>query len=94
MSGHEPYTYVTLTLQPNKPARLNVSFHTTDLQVFAGLIDETRPYLDVSSKEACVSVSTTGVVTAEDVNTAREIFNAAARYLAECERLHTEQSAA
>ncbi|NJP27555.1 MULTISPECIES: hypothetical protein [unclassified Microbispora] len=42
-----------------------------------------------------MSISTTGAgpATASDVETARRIFDAAARYLADCERMHAEQSA-
>ncbi|MBE3012292.1 hypothetical protein IL992_24315 [Microbispora sp. NEAU-D428] len=41
-----------------------------------------------------MTVSTTGAgpVSAEDLDIAREIFNAAARYLADCERLHAEHA--
>ncbi len=40
-------------------------------------------------------ISTTGAgpVTDADLATAREIFTAAARYLADCEQLHAEQTA-
>ena len=39
-------------------------------------------------------ISTTGggPVTEQDVTLARQLADAAARYLADCERLHTEQS--
>ncbi len=55
-----------------------------------------RPYLVLESDEADVTVSTTGAgpVTADDLDIARQIFNAAARYLADCERLHTEHTQA
>ncbi|MEV0145201.1 MULTISPECIES: hypothetical protein [unclassified Nonomuraea] len=89
------YTYVTLTMEPNSTPRLSVSFHTADLRVNAGVLDELRPYLNISSGEAGVWISTTGAghVTDADLNTARQLFDAAARYLADCERLHSQQSA-
>ncbi|MFI7152596.1 hypothetical protein ACIBO2_47405 [Nonomuraea sp. NPDC050022] len=75
--------------------RLIVSFHTSEVQVAARVIDERRPYLAFSTSEADVSVSTTGggPVTDADLALAREIYSAAARYLADCERLHAEQPA-
>ncbi|MEV4159815.1 hypothetical protein [Nonomuraea dietziae] len=90
-----PYTYVTLSVQPDATPRLGVSFYTAELRVRAGLLDKPRPYLEFCTAEADVSISTTGAgsVSAADLATARQIFNAAARYLADCERLHTDQSA-
>ena len=91
-----PYTYVTRTMQPDSAPRLAVAFHTPGLRVSAGLLfNNPRPYLEICSRDANVHISTTGAgpVTDADVSTAREIFAAAARYLADCERLHTEQSA-
>ncbi|MEW9554539.1 hypothetical protein [Nonomuraea sp. NPDC050783] len=93
----QPYTYVTVSLRPDSTPRVTVSFYTSDLRVSAGtLVTNPRPYLELSSREANVHVSTTGAgpVTDADLSTAREIFNAAARYLADCERLHICQSAA
>ncbi|HUR01088.1 MAG TPA: hypothetical protein VM347_00970 [Nonomuraea sp.] len=90
-----PYTYVTLSVTQAQSARLNVSFHTSEVQVAARVIDERRPYLAFSTSEADVSVSTTGggPVIDADLALAREIYSAAAHYLADCERLHAEQSA-
>ncbi|MFC7590958.1 hypothetical protein ACFQYP_50210 [Nonomuraea antimicrobica] len=59
------------------------------------LLSNPRPYLEFRSSEADVHISTTGAgsVTDADLDLARHIFNAAARYLADCECLHAEQSA-
>ncbi|MBF8192164.1 hypothetical protein ITP53_42105 [Nonomuraea sp. K274] len=92
-----PYTYVTLSMRPESAPQLGVSFYTHGLRVSAGMLHSNpRPYLELSSREANVHISTTaaGPVTDADVSTAREIFNAAARYLTECERMHAEQSTA
>lgn len=92
----KPYTYVTLSMRPDSAPHLGISFHTPGLRVSSGiLLSNPRPYLELSSHEANVHISTTaaGPVTDADLATAREIFNAAARYLADCERLHTEQPA-
>jgi hypothetical protein len=90
-----PYTYVTLSIAQAQTPRLIVSFHTNEVGVRAHVIDEHRPYLAFSTPEADVSVSTTGggPVTDADLALARDIYSAAARYLADCERLHIEQSA-
>ncbi|MEV4570449.1 hypothetical protein AB0K12_42430 [Nonomuraea sp. NPDC049419] len=95
MSEHRPYTYVTLSMQPDTEPHVSVSFHTARLKVRAGLLlSNPRPYLDFTSHEANLHISTTeaGPVTDDDLNTARDIFSAAARYLADCEQLHAEQA--
>ncbi len=96
MSEHRPYTYVTLSLRPDSDPHVGVSFHTPRLRIRAGLLTSNpRPYLEFVSHEANVHISTTGAgpVTDADLGIAREIFNAAARYLADCECLHAEQPA-
>ncbi|YCK33224.1 hypothetical protein ACNF49_03690 [Actinomadura sp. ATCC 39365] len=90
-----PYTYITLSLRPESTPHVGVSFHMPDLKVRAGLLlSNPRPYLELYSPEANVHISTTGAgpVTDADLSTAREIFTAAARYLADCEQLHAEQA--
>ncbi|MER6943878.1 hypothetical protein ABT294_07635 [Nonomuraea sp. NPDC000554] len=97
MSNLGPYTYVTLSMGPDEAPHLGVSFYTPRLRVSSGLLfSNPRPFLEFTSQEAHVRISTTGAgaVTDADLATAREIFNAAARYLADCERLHIDQSAA
>ncbi|MGI5285830.1 hypothetical protein ACQEVF_21160 [Nonomuraea polychroma] len=96
MSEHRPYTYVTLSMRPDTDPHVGVSFHTPRLRVRTGmLLSNPRPYLELGSHEADVHLSTTGAgpVTDADLALARQIFNAAARYLADCECLHAEQSA-
>ncbi|GAA4530273.1 MULTISPECIES: hypothetical protein [Nonomuraea] len=96
MSEHRPYTYVTVSLRPDSDPHVGVSFHTPRLRIRAGLLTSSpRPYLEFASHEANVHISTTGAgpVTDTDLAIAREIFNAAARYLADCECLHAEQPA-
>ncbi|MFF3671357.1 hypothetical protein [Microtetraspora malaysiensis] len=92
----DPYTYVTMSIDPGAPAYLAVSFYTPELRVGASVLDPGRPYLSIESDEADITVSTSGAgpVTTADVDIARQIFNAAARYLADCERLHNEQQSA
>ncbi|WP_433372388.1 hypothetical protein [Streptosporangium sp. CA-115845] len=93
MSEHKPYTYVTASIREGV-TRFDVSFCTSEVSAKAFGGDGERPFLTLSSTEAQMTVTTTGggPVTERDVNLAREIFTAAARYLADCERLHTEQS--
>ena len=94
LDDHQPYTYVTATILDGN-TRLGVSFHTADLSVIAMNIRGVRPCLCIGSAEGQLSISTTGggPVTAQDVDLAREIADAAARYRDECERLHTAQAA-
>ncbi|WP_433248632.1 hypothetical protein ACQPYK_00880 [Streptosporangium sp. CA-135522] len=92
--SYQPYTYITASIHEGN-TRLGVSFHTADLSVLAMNVHGIRPYLYFGSAEGQLSISTTGggPVTAADVDLAREIADAAARYRDECERLHTEQAA-
>ncbi|WP_049558934.1 hypothetical protein [Nonomuraea sp. SBT364] len=95
MNEHRPYTYLTCSLRPESTPHLGVSFYTPDLRVRAGiLLSNPRPYLEFSSPEAHVHISTTGAgpISDADLSLARDIFNAAARYLADCECLHAEQA--
>ncbi|WP_433500212.1 hypothetical protein ACQP1K_07870 [Sphaerimonospora sp. CA-214678] len=90
----DPYTYVTVSIDSDGASRVGVSFYTPGLRVTAGVLESGRPYLDISSKTADVSISTTGAgaVTSTDLEIARQLFNAAASYLADCERLHHQHS--
>lgn len=87
-----PYTYVTIALPAGESPRIGVTFHTADLRVSTYLVDSGRPYLDLCSDEARISISSSGSdrVTDADVALARELHQAAARYLADCERLHAQ----
>ncbi|MEU4228916.1 hypothetical protein AB0F17_31870 [Nonomuraea sp. NPDC026600] len=91
--NNEPYTHVNMCLTPGKAPRVGVSFHTAQIHLYNLLVNG-RPVLDLSSADATVSISTNGAgpVSDQDVTLARELFNAAARYLADCERLHTDPS--
>jgi len=93
MSERKPYTYVTASIREGV-TRLDVSFCTSEVSARAFGGDGERPFLTLSSAEAQMTVTTTGCgpVTDRDVILARQIVEAAARYLADCERLHTEQS--
>ncbi|MFF3437923.1 hypothetical protein [Streptosporangium sp. NPDC002721] len=94
MSEHIPYTRASLSVDEDG-TRLDVSFYTPDVSVMALGGGRDRPFLTLSSREAHVTVSTTGAgpVTERDVNLARKIADAAARYLANCEQLYTDQAA-
>ncbi|MEW9531907.1 hypothetical protein [Microbispora sp. NPDC049125] len=87
-----PYTFVNMSMDPGQRPRISVSFYTSGLRLRARVLESGRPYLALESDEVEVSVSTTGAgpVTTADVEVARQIFNAAARYLADCQRLHAE----
>ncbi|MFE3454802.1 hypothetical protein ACFXJ8_38355 [Nonomuraea sp. NPDC059194] len=85
----DPYTYLTLSMRPGEPSRVGVSFHTVELRAHSCVGENGKPYFDLSTSEATVTVSTAGPVTDQDLTIARDLFNAAARYLADCERLHS-----
>lgn len=91
--GH--YAYLSLTLRPDEPNSVDVSFHTADLWIRTSVIKDVRPYLSIGTPEATVTISTTGAgpVTDADLATARQLAHTAARYLADCERLHASQAA-
>ncbi|MDP9863370.1 MULTISPECIES: hypothetical protein [Streptosporangium] len=95
MSEHIPYTHASVSLDEHG-TQLNVSFHTPEVSVAVLGAQRERPFLSLSTAEATVTITTTGAgpVTEQDVTLARKIADAAARYLADCERLHTERRAA
>jgi len=84
-----------MSINSGERPRIGISFYASITRARARVLESGRPYLVLQSDEADVTVSTTGAagpVTAADLDIAREIFNAAARYLADCERLHTEHT--
>ncbi|MEW1844529.1 hypothetical protein AB0392_41855 [Nonomuraea angiospora] len=87
-----PYTYVTVSMRPDQPSRVSVAFCSAELRARAWLGESGKPCFDLDTSNASVTVSISGSVTDDDLTVAREIFNAAARYLADCERLHSGQS--
>ncbi|WP_432869255.1 hypothetical protein [Microbispora rosea] len=90
-----PYTHLTMSVDPGERPRIGVSFYGSITAAGARVLESGRPFLILESGEADVTVSTTGAagpVTAEDLNIARQIFNAAARYLADCERMHADHT--
>ncbi|MBB2908765.1 hypothetical protein FHS43_000011 [Streptosporangium becharense] len=92
MTEPAPYTFVTASID-EAGTRLGISFRTADLAVSVLGADRHRPVLDISGLQARVSISTTGggPVTAQDLTLARQLADAATRYLTACERLHTDQ---
>ncbi|MEU6425615.1 hypothetical protein ABZ860_06920 [Microbispora sp. NPDC046973] len=95
MTGR-PYTHLSMSIDPGERPRIGISFYASITRARARVLESGRPYLVLESDEADVTVSTTGAgpVTAADLDIAREIFNAAARYLADCERIHAEHTQA
>ncbi|MFI6455857.1 hypothetical protein ACIBF6_30355 [Streptosporangium amethystogenes] len=93
MSEHQPYTRASISLDADG-TRLDISFRTPDLSVMALGAESGRPFLNLSTAQAQVVISTTGggPVTERDMTLARQLADATARYLADCERLYTEQS--
>ncbi|WP_182881671.1 hypothetical protein [Microbispora sp. H10949] len=95
MTGR-PYTHLSMSIDPGERPHIGISFYASITRARAWVLESGRPYLVLESDEADVTVSTTGAgpVTAEDLDIARQIFNAAARYLADCERIHAEHAQA
>ncbi|MEU7835852.1 hypothetical protein [Nonomuraea sp. NPDC049129] len=89
----KPYTYITMSMRRGEPSRVSVYFNSVDLRARAWLGETGNPCFDLDTSDGSVTVSTAGPVTDQDLTVAREIFNAAARYLGDCERLHSEQTA-
>ncbi|NJP30159.1 hypothetical protein FLW53_39420 [Microbispora sp. SCL1-1] len=90
-----PYTHLSMSIDPGERPRIGISFYASITRARARVLESGRPYLVLESGEADVTVSTTGAagpVTAADLDIAREIFNAAARYLADCERMHADHA--
>ncbi|TDC00602.1 hypothetical protein E1267_34220 [Nonomuraea longispora] len=87
-----PYTYVTVSMRPGQPSRISIAFCSAELRASAWLGENGKPCLNLDAPDASVTVSTSGPVTEDDLTVAREIFNSAARYLADCERLHLGES--
>ncbi|MFI7133854.1 hypothetical protein ACIBQ1_49825 [Nonomuraea sp. NPDC050153] len=95
MSSRDPYTYVSMAMYGTERPQLHISFHTPYLRANTMLVEKVRPVLCLETSEAGLTISTTGagLVTDQDVMLARKIADAATAYLADCERLHAEQSA-
>ena len=89
----QPYTLLSMSIDPGERPRIRISLCGSIIRARARVLESGRPYLALESDEADVTVTTTGSgpVTAKDLDIARQIFSAAARYLADCERMHAEQ---
>ncbi|WP_219460221.1 hypothetical protein [Nonomuraea rhizosphaerae] len=92
--SREPYTHVNMCLRPGTAPYVGLSLYTSRVHLY-NLLVEGRPVLDLTSADAVVSISTTGAgpVTDQDLRFARQLHQATARYLADCERLHANQNA-
>ncbi|MGV9325257.1 hypothetical protein [Streptosporangium sandarakinum] len=92
MNTPAPHIYLTGVLR-NGLTRLDLSFSTPDVGVVAAVTTSGRPFLNLATSEAQVTITTTGggPVTASDVALAKEIAAAAVRYLGDCVRIHSEQ---
>jgi hypothetical protein len=85
-----------MSIDPGERPRIRISLCGSIIRARARVLESGRPYLALESDEADVTVTTTGSgpVTAKDLDIARQIFSAAARYLADCERMHAEHTQA
>ncbi|MFG1879368.1 hypothetical protein ACGFIV_31470 [Sphaerisporangium sp. NPDC049003] len=93
MSG---YTYTTIALEPGTAPRVSVSVYPDErarVSYFPPVID-TRAFLSVQHGDTGVFIGLTSdtVVSDTHVRFARELFESAARFLADCERLRDEHA--
>jgi hypothetical protein len=87
-------TSVTVSMRPDEQPHVTVHFTSPDLHARGLLVNDQRPLLWLSTSEADIYLSTAAdvAVTDRDLSLARELFTAASRYLADCERLHTDHT--
>ncbi|GAA3423695.1 hypothetical protein GCM10018953_08780 [Streptosporangium nondiastaticum] len=81
MNTPAPHIYLTGVLR-NGLTRLDLSFSTPDVGVVAAVTTSGRPFLNLATSEAQVTITTTG---------GGPVAAAAVRYLGDCVRIHSEQ---
>ncbi|MEU9890920.1 hypothetical protein [Sphaerisporangium sp. NPDC051011] len=93
------YTYTTISMHPGKPPRVGVNIYPDDHATvnYYPADDTARAFLAVEYGDTWVNIGTTSDTTVTDthVKFARDLLEAAARFLADCERLrdqHTRQT--
>ncbi|RCG29089.1 hypothetical protein DQ384_22390 [Sphaerisporangium album] len=96
MSG---YSYTTISMRPGQSPRVGVSIHPDEhVSVhYYPAEDDPHAFIGIDYGDAQVNIGTTKDTTVTDthVKFARNLFEAAARFLADCERLrdqHTRQT--
>ncbi|MGA4994300.1 hypothetical protein [Nonomuraea bangladeshensis] len=98
MNDSHNYSYTVIRVRPDEEPRIGVSIYPdSSAQVtYYPAGKGSHAFIDIAFAATHVSIGTTRdtEVTAERVAFARELSDAAAAYLADCERLHAEQQAA
>ncbi|MEV6979916.1 hypothetical protein AB0M95_01430 [Sphaerisporangium sp. NPDC051017] len=93
MSG---YTYTTISMHPGKPPRVGVNIYPDDQGTvsYYPADGSARAFLAVDYAGAWVHIGTTSETTVTDthVKFARDLLEAAARFLADCERLRDQHA--
>ncbi|MEU9887072.1 hypothetical protein [Sphaerisporangium sp. NPDC051011] len=90
------YTYTTISMHPGNPAHVGVNIypdqHASVRHYPVG--DDARVFMSIDFDHTSVSIGTASDTTVTDthVKFARDLFEAAARFLADCERLRDQHT--
>ncbi|MGV9385782.1 hypothetical protein ACWDRB_58950 [Nonomuraea sp. NPDC003707] len=92
------YSYTTIQVTPNEEPRIGVAIYpdSSARVTYFPADKSSHAFIDIAFAAAHVSIGTTkdAEITDERVAFARQLLDAAAAFLADCERLHAEQQAA
>ncbi|MFI7440796.1 hypothetical protein [Nonomuraea indica] len=91
------YSYTTISIDTGEEPRITVALHPdASARVAYYPTNSSRPFIDIEHAGARVIIGTgpDAKVTEQHVTFARHLLDAAAAFLADCERLHAEQRAA
>jgi hypothetical protein len=91
------YSYTTISLAPRRTPRVGVSIYpdkSAEVEYYRATGDA-QAFIRIEQGDMHVHIGTTKdtKVTDEHVQFSRQLVDAATGFLADCERLHTEQAA-
>ncbi|MBB5776772.1 hypothetical protein [Nonomuraea jabiensis] len=92
------YSYTVIRVQPDVETHIGVSIYPdalAEVKYFPAK-DNSHAFINITHGVADVTIGTTNnaEITNEHITFARQLLDAAAAFLADCERLHAEQQAA
>ncbi|MEV4582005.1 hypothetical protein AB0K16_53110 [Nonomuraea jabiensis] len=92
------YSYTVIRVQPDQETHIGVSIYPdalAEVKYFPAK-QNSHAFISITHGVADVTIGTTNTteVTDEHVTFARQLLDAAAAFLTDCERLHAEQQAA
>ncbi|MEW9549712.1 hypothetical protein [Nonomuraea sp. NPDC050783] len=98
MNDRNSYSYTVLSIRPGEEPRIDVSVYPdSSAQVtYHSIGDGFHASINIAFAATRLSIATTrdAEATAERVAFARQLSEAAAAFLADCERLHADRQAA